>query len=64
MVTADERLRAIRHTRQYREFEPRPVEKDDLDALVDIGKDVIGHAVVFVAQKQHGGCSRRGQPRE
>ena len=38
MVTADERLRAIRHTRQYREFEPRPVEKDDLDALVDVGR--------------------------
>ena len=38
MVTADDRLRAIRHTRQYREFEPRPVEKGDLDALVDIAR--------------------------
>ena len=38
MVTADERLREIRHTRQYREFEPQPVEKGDLDALVDVGR--------------------------
>jgi nitroreductase len=38
MATADERLQAIRHTRQYREFEPRPVEKDDLDALVDAAR--------------------------
>ena len=38
MVTADERLREIRRTRQYREFEPQPVEKGDLDALVDVGR--------------------------
>ena len=38
MVTPDERLRALRHTRQYREFEPRPVDQGDLDALVDVAR--------------------------
>ena len=38
MSTADERLRALRHTRQYREFETRAVAKDDLDALVDVAR--------------------------
>jgi nitroreductase len=38
MVTPDERLAALRHTRQYREFEPRPVDTADLDALVDVGR--------------------------
>jgi nitroreductase len=38
MVTPDERLRALRHTRQYREFEPRPVDPADLDALVDVAR--------------------------
>ena len=38
MVTPDERLRALRHTRQFREFEPRPVDQADLDALVDVAR--------------------------
>jgi nitroreductase len=38
MVTPDERLRALRHTRQYREFEPRSVDQADLDALVDVAR--------------------------
>jgi nitroreductase len=38
MVTADERLRAIRQTHQYREFESRPIEEGDLDALVDVAR--------------------------
>jgi nitroreductase len=38
MVTPDERLRDIRHTRQYREFEARPVDQADLDALVDVAR--------------------------
>jgi nitroreductase len=38
MVTPAERLEALRHTRQYREFESRPVDQDDLDALVDVAR--------------------------
>jgi nitroreductase len=38
MVTPDERLRALRQTRQYREFEARPVDQADLDALVDVAR--------------------------
>jgi nitroreductase len=38
MVTPDERLQALRHTRQYREFESRPVDRADLDALVDVAR--------------------------
>jgi nitroreductase len=38
MVSPDERLRVLRHTRQYREFEPRPVDPADLDALVDAAR--------------------------
>ena len=38
MVTTDERLRAIRRTRQYREFDSRPVDQADLDALLDAAR--------------------------
>lgn len=38
MVAPDERLRVLRHTRQYREFEPRPVDQTDLDALADAAR--------------------------
>lgn len=38
MVTPDERVQALRRTRQYREFEPRPVDRADLDALVDVAR--------------------------
>jgi nitroreductase len=38
MVTPDERLRALRRTRQYREFEQRSVDEADLDALVDVAR--------------------------
>ena len=38
MVAPDERLRVLRHTRQYREFEPRPVDQADLDALADAAR--------------------------
>jgi nitroreductase len=33
-----ERLRVLRQTRQYREFEDRPVDPKDLDALVDAAR--------------------------
>jgi nitroreductase len=33
-----ERLKVLRRTRQYREFEPRPVEPQQLDALVDAAR--------------------------
>jgi nitroreductase len=38
MVTTDERLRVLRRTRQYREFEPRPVDPADIDALIDVAR--------------------------
>jgi nitroreductase len=31
-------LRVLRRTRQYREFEPRPVDQADLDALIDVAR--------------------------
>jgi len=31
-------LRPLRRTRQYRDFEPRPVDRADLDALVDVAR--------------------------
>src|SRR2546425_12302494 len=31
-------LRVLRRTRQYREFEPRPVDVADLDALIDVAR--------------------------
>ncbi len=31
-------LRPLRRTRQYREFEPRPVDRADLDALLDVAR--------------------------
>jgi len=31
-------LRVLRRTRQYREFQPRPVDVADLDALIDVAR--------------------------
>jgi nitroreductase len=36
--TGDERLRALRRTRQYRDFGPQPVAREDLDAIVDVAR--------------------------
>jgi nitroreductase len=33
-----ERLRALRRTRQFRDFDPRPVAPEDLDAIVDVAR--------------------------
>jgi nitroreductase len=42
MPTADSnpaaRLRVLRRTRQYREFEPLPVDQADIDALIDVAR--------------------------
>jgi len=38
MVTGDDRLGVLRRTRQYREFEPTPVDPAELDALVDAAR--------------------------
>lgn len=38
MVTGDDRLGVLRHTRQYREFEPRAVDPAALEALVDAAR--------------------------
>jgi len=36
--TSDERLRALRRIRQYRDFGPQPVAPEDLDAIVDVAR--------------------------
>jgi nitroreductase len=46
--TPADRLRPLRRTRQYREFEATPVDRETLDALVDVARWT--------------GSSRNGQP--
>ena len=36
--TPAERLRPLRRTRQVREFEPRPLDRETIDALVDVAR--------------------------
>ena len=36
--TPADRLRPLRRTRQYREFEATPVDRETLDALVDVAR--------------------------